>query len=405
MNYLGFKYKILPTAEQVELLEQHFGSARFIYNYFLDLKSKTYDESKVNLSYNELSKNLTHLKKLEEYSWLKLVNAQTLQSSLRNLDTAYKNFFAKRSKFPKFKSKRSSYSRFNVPQDVRLEGETLFIPKFKGGIKVILHRPIKGTIKSATIERNPLGEFFVSILCEINSPTLVKPEIDEDTTLGIDLGISSYLTTSKGEKIENPKYLSNSQRKLSYTQRRYSKTKGRKAKRKLNKIHTKIKNQRLDFLHKLSNKLLSDSENQTICIEKLNIEGMLKDNPLAKHISDAGWAMFINMLTYKAKLKGKNILQVDTFYPSSKLCHKCNYKNDNLKLNQRAWQCPNCSSTLDRDLNAALNIKNKALEEHRVKIKDSCQVKPEAVTLEAPILEQFTVSSSIHQRLSPSKTC
>ena len=204
MNYLGFKYKILPTTEQVELLEQHFGSARFIYNYFLDLKSKTYEESKVNLSYSELNKSLTSLKKLEEYSWLKLVNSQTLQESLRNLDKAYQNFFAKRSKFPKFKSKRSSYSRFNVPQNVRLEGETLFIPKFREGIKVILHRPIKGIIKSATIERNPLGEFFVSILSEIDSPTLVKSPVEEDTTLGIDLGISSYLTTSKGEKIENP---------------------------------------------------------------------------------------------------------------------------------------------------------------------------------------------------------
>ena len=335
MNYLGFKYKILPTAEQVELLEQHFGSARFIYNHFLDLKSKTYEESKVSLSRWDLQKLIPSLKK--EKPWLKLVNSQTLIVALKDLDTAYKNFFAKRGKFPKFKSKRSSYSRFNVPQFVRLE-----------------------------------GEFFVSILCEIDSPTLVKPEIKEDSTIGIDLGISSYLTTSKGEKIENPKYLSRSQSKLSYTQRRYSKTKGRKAKRKLNKIHTKVKNQRLDFLHKLSNKLLSDSENQTICIEKLNIEGMLKNNPLAKHISDAGWAMFINMLTYKAKLRGKTILQVDTFFLSSKLCHKCNYKNDNLKLNQRAWQCPNCKSNLDRDLNAALNIKNKALEEPRVKIKDSC---------------------------------
>ena len=385
MNYLGFKYKILPTAEQVEFLEQHFGSARFIYNYFLDLKSKTYEESQVNLSYNELSKYLTNLKKLDEYSWLKLVNSQTLTESLRNLDKAYKNFFEKRSKFPKFKSKRSSYSRFNIPQYVKLEGDTLFIPKFREGIKVILHRPIIGIIKRATIERNPLGEFFVSILCEIDSSTLVKPEIEEDTTLGLDLGISSYLATSKGEKIENPKYLSRSQSKLSYAQRRYSKTKGRKAKRKLNKIHTKVKNQRLDFLHKLSNKLLSDSENQTICIEKLNIKGMLKDNPLAKHISDAGWAMFINMLTYKANLKGKNILQVDTFYPSSKLCHKCNYKNDNLKLADREWICPNCKSNLDRDLNAALNIKNKALQEHRAKLKESCLVKPEAVTLGASL--------------------
>ena len=372
MNYLGYKYKILPTAEQVKLLEQHLGSARFIYNYFLDLKSKTYEKSQVNLSHFELCKALTQLKKIDEYSWLKLVNSQTLQKALLDLDTAYQNFFTKRGKFPKFKSKRSSYSRFNVPQNVRLEGETLFIPKFKEGIKVILHRPIKGTIKNATIERNPLGEFFVSILCEIDSPTLVKSEVEESTTIGIDLGISSYLTTSKGEKIENPKYLSKSQSKLSYAQRRYSKTKGRKAKRKLNKIHTKVKNQRLDFLHKLSTKLLSDSENQTICIEKLNIEGMLKNDLLAKHISDAGWAIFINMLTYKAELKGKNILQVDTFYHSSKLCHKCNYKNDNLKLNQRAWQCPSCKSNLDRDLNAALNIKNKALQEHRVKIKDSC---------------------------------
>lgn len=370
MSYLGFKYKILPTAEQVELLEQHFGSARFIYNYFLDLKSKTYAESKVNLSRFDLQGLLPSLKK--ERPWLSKVNSQTLQVVLKDLDTAYQNFFEKRSKFPKFKSKRSSYSRFNVPQNVKLEGDTLFIPKFKGGIKVILHRPIKGIIKSATIERNPLGEFFVSILCEIDSPTLVKLEVEEDTTIGIDLGISSYLTTSKGEKIENPKYLSRSQSKLSYAQRRYSKTKGRKAKRKLNKIHTNVKNQRLDFLHKLSNKLLSDSENQTICIEKLNIEGMLKDNPLAKHISDAGWAMFISMLTYKAKLRGKNILQVDTFYPSSKLCHKCNYKNDNLKLADRDWICPNCKSNLDRDLNAAINIKNKALSEHRAKIKDSC---------------------------------
>ncbi len=370
MNYLGYKYKILPTAEQVELLEQHFGSARFIYNYFLNLKSKTYEESKINLSRFDLQKLLPSLKK--ERPWLSKVCAQTLQVVLKDLDTAYKNFFEKRSKFPKFKSKRSSYSRFNVPQFVKLEGETLSIPKFREGIKVILHRPIKGTIKSATIERNPLGEFFVSILCEFDSPILVKPEIKEDTTIGIDLGISSYITTSKGEKIENPRYLSKSQSKLSYAQRRYSKTRGRKAKRKFNKIHTKVKNQRLDFLHKLSSRLLSDSENQTICIEKLNIEGMLKNGRLAKHISDAGWAMFIDMLTYKAELKGKNILQVDTFFPSSKLCHKCNYKNDNLKLNQRAWQCPNCKSHLDRDLNAALNIKNKALLEHRVKIKDSC---------------------------------
>jgi len=366
----GLKYRLYPTNLQKELIAKHIGSSRFVYNLALETKITTYLGSKHNFSPFDLIKQLPELKK--ECEWLKEINSQSLQQSIQNMDIAFKKFF-KGAGFPKFKSKHKGKQSFSIPQNVLVENGKLIIPKFKEGIDIVLHREIKGTIKSATISRTPTGKYFVSILVDTNIEMPTKAPIKENTTIGVDLGIKDFAITSEGGMFENPKNLRKAQRKLKYVQRKYSKNKGKRTKQRLALLHEKVANKRRDFLHKTSTKLIR--ENQTICLEDLAVSNMVKNHNLAQAIQDVSWSTFVSMLEYKADWYGKNILQIGRFTPSSKTCSCCGYINKELTLKDRKWTCPKCNIALDRDVNAAINIKSFALKnilsgEHRLKNQD-----------------------------------
>ena len=354
----AFKYRLNPNEEQIILLNKHIGASRFIYNLALETKQIAYIGNKHNLSCFELHSQLVDLK--HELHWLKELNSQSLQQAITNLDKAYTAFFKGQNDFPKFK-KKSNGGSFNIPQNIRIIDDILVIPKFtkKNGIDIILHRELKGEIRQATISRTATGKYFVSILCDTVEQNKPKFKIKEETTVGIDLGIKDFVITSNGEVFENPKYLRKVQSKLKYVQSKYSKNKGKKTKQKLVKLHEKVTNKRKDFLHKTSTKLIR--ENQTICLENLNVSGMIKNHNLAQAISDVSWSTFVNMLEYKAEWYGVNILRIGRFEPSSKTCSNCGNINKELKLSDREWTCKVCHSHHDRDVNAAINIKNFSL--------------------------------------------
>ena len=259
----AFKYKLSPTKEQSILLNKHIGASRFVYNLALECKQVAWAGNKVNLSCFALHSQLKDLK--TECEWLKEINSQSLQQSITNLDKAYTAFFKGQNSFPKFK-KKSNGGSFNIPQNVLLENGKLIIPKFKRGIDIVLHRPIKGTIRQATISRTPTGKYFVSILCETGEVEKQLKPVNEKTTVGVDLGIKTYLVASNGKEYDNPKYLRKAQDKLKYNQRQYSKHKGTRRKYKVALLHEKVANQRKDFLHKVSTELIR--ENQSIALEE-----------------------------------------------------------------------------------------------------------------------------------------
>jgi len=379
----GLKYRLYPTNSQKELIAKHIGSSRFVYNLALETKNTAYLGSKHNFSPFDLIKQLPDLKK--ECEWLKEVNSQSLQQSIQNMDIAFKKFF-KGAGFPKFKSKHKGKQSFSIPQNVIVENNLLIIPKFKEGINIVLHREIKGTIKSATISVTPTRKYFVSILVDTNTEIPIKAPITESTTIGIDLGIKDFAITSDGEVFENPKNLRKAQSKLKYIQRKYSKNKGKRTKQRLALLHEKVVNKRKDFLHKVSTKLIR--ENQTIALETLAVKNMVKNHNLAQAISDASWSTFVTMLEYKADWYGKNILRIGRFAPSSKTCSNCGSINKELQLKDRKWTCKSCNSVLDRDVNAAINIKSFALKnnlsgEHTLKNQGKLPTLVGALTLEA----------------------
>jgi putative transposase len=354
--FRAYKYRIYPTDSQKELINKHIGSCRFIYNLALETKTTAYLGSKHNFSAFDLINQLPDLKK--ECHWLKEVNSQSLQQSIINMDSAFKKFF-KGAGFPKFK-KKSKFGSFNIPKNVILENDKLIIPKFKKGINIVLHRPIKGIIKQATISKNTTGKYFVSILVDTKTGIPVKSPIKKETTIGIDLGIKSFLVTSDGLEIENPKYLRKAQSKLKYVQRKYSKNKGKRTKKRLALLHEKVVNKRKDFLHKASTELIK--KHDSLAIETLQVTNMLKNHKLAQSISDASWSTFVSMLEYKAEWYGKNIIRIGQWSPSSKTCSCCGYINKELTLKERSWTCHICKSVLNRDVNAAINIKTFGLK-------------------------------------------
>ena len=352
----AFKYRLSPTKEQSILLNKHIGASSFVYNLALECKQMAWAGSKVNLSCFALHSQLKDLK--TECEWLKEINSQSLQQSITNLDKAYTAFFKGQNSFPKFK-KKSNGGSFNIPQNVLLENGKLIIPKFKKGIDIVLHREIKGEIRQATISRTPTGKYFVSILCETGEPIKPKTVVKESTTVGIDLGIKTYLVSSDGKDFDNPKYLRKAQSKLKYVQREYSKHKGKRTKQKLAILHEKVANKRKDFLHKTSSELIKNHD--SLAIEDLAVSNMVKNHKLAQAISDVSWSTFVTMLEYKADWYGKNILKIGIFEPSSKLHANCGYINKDLTLSDREWTCPKCGELVSRDVNAAINIKSFAL--------------------------------------------
>ncbi len=357
--FKAYKYRIYPTKPQEELIHKHCGCARFVYNLALETKKGAYDSYGVNLSAYDLMKQLLGLKK--ELPWLKEVSHESLTRSILNLETAYTNFFKGRGAFPKFKKKTGKGS-FRVFQRGKVKDGKLSITTFREGIKINMHRKMLGDIKQVTVSYTPTSKYFVSILCDDGQDLPEKAPPSPSTAIGVDLGIKDFAITSTGKRFPNPKYLRASEKKLKYIQRKYSKHKGKKTRHRLAKAHEKVANQRKDYLHKVSSTLIS--ENQTVCIETLKIKNMLKNHCLAKSISDAGWGMFVDMLGYKADWYGKNVIKIGSFEPSSKTCSHCGYVNKELTLKDREWACKGCDATLDRDLNASVNIKAFALKNH-----------------------------------------
>lgn len=375
----SYKYKLKPTDEQCVLLNKHFGSIRFVYNHFLNERKTEYENNKNTINYYDNAKALTELKKKEEYEWLKEINSQALQAALKNLEGAYNNFFKFKKGYPKFKSKKHKNS-FLVPQSVKLENGMLGIPKFKGGIKVIQHRKFNGTIRSCTLSKTPSNEYFVSILVETTHNKVEKTGRES----GVDLGIKDFVITSDGYKYKNNRYTKKYERKLKEAQQHLSrKTKGsnryEKQRLKVARIHKKISNSRIDSLHKVSTDLIKQYD--TIYLEDLNIKGMIKNHKVAKHIADASWGKFIELLTYKAEWNDKQILHIDRFYPSSKTCSNCGYVNQDMNLTIRQWECGGCGETHDRDLNAAINIlkegkRNKNISAGTVDYRSGGEIRP-----------------------------
>lgn len=333
----------------------------FIYNYALAKKVKAYQVDGTNLSRFDIQADLPNMKKSDEYCWLKEVNSLSLQASLANLDSAYTKFFREHKGFPNFKSKKDSKQSFSIPQNTKVDFENgrIFIPKFKSGIKAILHRTFDGIVKTSTITRTSTGKYFISILVEVDEPDVSMKLICENKAVGIDLGIKTFAVLSDGTEIPNPKHLKQSLDKVKKLQRSLlHKTKGSKnkdkARRKLALAHEQVTNRRNDFLHKVTSYLVNNYD--TICLEDLNVKGMIKNHHLAQSLSDIAIGTFNTLLEYKAKERGVNILRIGRFEPSSKMC-TCGYINHNLTLAMHEWTCPECGSIHDRDLLAANNIK------------------------------------------------
>ena len=351
----AFKFRLEPNKEQQVLINKTLGCTRFLYNQMLNEKQLKYKNS-------DKTPTKTEKEYKFEFEWLKEVDSIALQQSRLDLRTAYDNFFRKLKsgqptnlKFKSRKNPKNSYRTLNVNNSIRVEDNRIKLPKL-GFVKFRKSREVSGIIKSVTVSKNILNRYYISVLCEVEIQKL--PEADSQ--IGIDLGLGYFCIMSNNTKIPNPKYLRQSEQKLIKAQRKLSKrVKGSnnrfKQQKVVFKLHEKIRNQRLDFLHKLSTKLIN--ENQVICLEDLQVKNMVKNHCLAKSISDVSWSKFVSMLEYKCNWFGKDVIKVDRFFASSKTC-KCGTKNDDLKLSDREWICKSCGAVNKRDLLAAQNILN-----------------------------------------------
>lgn len=352
------KVRIYPTEAQKEDLAKAFGCARWFWNNSLAETNRLYQETGKGLSRQGMNDRLPGLKK--EYEWLAEPYSQVLQSVSLNLSRAFINFFEGRAKFPNFKSKHDKQS-IQYPQNVVITDDGLKLPKL-GVIPAKIHRVFDGKLKTVTVSMTPSGKYFASLLFDDGKPELDKSS--DGKAVGIDLGLTHFAITSDGSKFDNPRVLKKRSKNLKRKQQKLSrKVKGsnrrRKAKRIVARVHEKIANTRKDFLHKLSRKMVN--ENQVICVENLAVKNMVKNHNLAKAISDVSWSEFTRMLEYKARDAGKHYVEVDRFFPSSKTCSVCLNRVGSLPLDVRSWQCKSCGTKHDRDINAAINIRNEGL--------------------------------------------
>ncbi len=362
---LAYQYRFYPTDAQAGVLARTFGCVRYVYNFGLALRRDAYAERGECLHYKDTSAALTQLKRQEETNWLKEVSCVPLQQTLRHLDRAFTNFFRQRARYPNFKCKHArqsaEYTRSAFTYGIGEDGfPVLTLAKIPGPLRVVWSRKPPGSTHGAepstvTVSRDPAGRYFVSLLCEVE-PAPLPPT---DKAAGIDLGITDLVVTSDGEKIGNPRSLEADLRKLRRAQRRLSRkeqgsNRWRKQKRRLARIHARIADRRRDFLHKLSTRLIR--ENQTVCLEDLNVAGMMRNRHLARHIGGAGWRAFARQLEYKAERYGRTVVRIGRFEPTSKRCSKCKHEVKELPLSVRVWTCERCGTRHDRDVNAALNI-------------------------------------------------
>jgi len=367
----AIKIRLYPNIDQITYINKLLVTSRFVYNQCLNYKITEYELKKKSTSFAETGKFLTSLK--SEYQWIKESHSKVLQQSLINLDRAYKNFFKNGSGYPKYKSRHDNQScRFPIDAISGIKGNRINIINNLKDIHFKCSRnderylnDNQKLIKSATLSKNKCNEFYFSILIERGSKKLKNPK---NSLIGLDLGIKDFIVTSEGQTYENLKSKRNNQKKLARQHRDLSrKKKGsnhqKDAKVRLAKTYNKLNNIKEYYLHSITNQLLS--ENQTIVIENLNVRGMLKNHKLAKSIQELSLNRFKTMLIYKAEWYGREVIEVGKWFPSSKLCNCCGYKKDDLTLKDRTWKCPECGIIHDRDINAAINIKN---EGYKIKI-------------------------------------
>ena len=363
----AYKYRIYPNREQQVLIEKHFGCSRFVFNWALALQKRYYAMFGKSLSRSKIQSHLVKKKKKARFAWLSEVNSQSLLNALLNVHTAFTNFFKGQAKFPRFKSKKIPQRSYQCPQHctANFAQGMINLPKIKG-IKAVFSREFEGRVKTVTISKTATGKYYASILVENNEVAPTPTTIEPSLTVGIDLGIHHLLNLSDGSKVDNPKHLSKASQRLSAQQKifaRKQKTSKNYQKQKLAvaRIHEKVRNQRLDLHHKVTYKLICENQATSYAIEDLGVKNMVKNRKLAKAINDVGWGQFVTLLTYKAKWYGKNVLKVNRFFASSKICSHCHHKLESLPLSVRHWACPSCQTQHDRDINASNNIRQQAL--------------------------------------------
>lgn len=351
----AYKYRVYPTLEQAEQLARTFGCARYVYNHFLKVRTDAWYERQERVGYNDTAKLLTSLKKAPDTLWLQEVSNVCLQQSLRNLDTAFKNFFQGRARYPTFKKKHARQSVRYTTSGFSYRDGQIKLAKHKEPLNIRWSRRFTGTPSSVTVSKDSADRYHIAILVEEDVEAL--PFSRQES--GIDLGLTHAVITSGGQKVNNHQYLKQSEKQLARAQRRLSrKKKGSanraKAKLKVARLHARIADQRQDFAHKLTTQLIH--ENQVVAAESLQVKNLVKNRSLAKAISNVGWYQITSMLAYKAQWYGRDFVQIDRFYPSSRRCHVCGHISDAMPLSVRHWDCPACGTHHDRDINAAKNI-------------------------------------------------
>ena len=353
----AYRYRFYPTKEQAQILARTFGCVRYVYNWGLHLCEETYKTQQCYLYYSDTCAALTTLKQQPETIWLNEVASVPLQQALKHLSAAYKSFFEGHSDHPTFKKKHGSQSASYVGTAFRLEGTKLTLAKMKEPLDIHWSRPLpeKSQPSTVTVSKDTAERYFISILVEEE----IKPLAITSQTVGLDLGISSLVILSTGEKVGNPQFFRKEEKKLARAQRRHAKKKKgsknrEKAHRKVARLHARIADKRRDYQHKLTTRIVR--ENQVICVENLAVKNMMQNHHLAKSIADVGWGEIVRQLEYKAQWYGRALVKIDRFEPSSKKCSCCGYVLDDLDLSVREWICPNCGAFHDRDKNAADNI-------------------------------------------------